>query len=120
MATTSRRAFLALLTLPLAATAVAAAFRPKEERPYALIFVTVWTPDKHPAGGVKLKIRRTDGKKGKWDGVSDRNGEYAQRVPAGAAEYLVTADIKSKGPKPEAKIKVTNDERVDLSLHLTE
>jgi hypothetical protein len=92
----------------------------KEEKPYALISGTVWAPDSRPAWGVKVKIRRADQNKAKWEAVSDRRGEFAVRVPAGAADYILTADLKTKGPKPEAKVHVENDERVDVSLHLTE
>ena len=35
----------------------------KSEKPYALIFGTVWGPDNHPVYGVRVKIRRTDDKK---------------------------------------------------------
>ena len=123
--TTSRRRLLpSLLLLLLAAAAslcLPAAASPKEEKAYALIFGTVWAPNNRPAYGVKVKIRRADQNKAKWELYSDHNGEFAQRVPAGAADYVVWADIKTKdGKKPETKVHVENDERVDISLHLTE
>jgi len=117
---TSRRALLAALALLLAGALASPAAGQKEKEPYALIFGTVWAPDSRPAWGVKVKVRRADQKKPKWEAVSDRRGEFAVRVPAGAADYVVTADLKTKGPKPEAKVHVENDERVDVSLHLTE
>lgn len=91
-------------------------------RNYALIFGTVWAPDGRPAHGVKVKIRRANEKKSRWELMSDRRGEFAQRVPAGKAEYVVWADIKvPKGKeKPQVTVKVENDERADISLHLTE
>jgi len=93
-----------------------------EEKPYALIFGTVWTADSRPAYGVKVKIRRADQNKAKWEAVSDRRGEFAVRVPAGRADYVLQADVKGpkNAPKPETKVHVDNDERVDVSLHLTE
>lgn len=130
---TTRRASLALFALLLAAAlclpapaapAPSPAPSPavKEDAAYALIFGTVWTADNQPAYGVKVKIRRADQGKGKWEAVSDHRGEFAVRVPAGAADYVLQADVKTKakGPKPEAKVHVDNDERVDVSLHLTE
>jgi hypothetical protein len=77
--------------------------------------------------GVKIKIRRSDQKKPKWELYSDHNGEFAQRVPAGKADYLVSADLKgfksADGLKlqagPEVTAHVQNDERVDIGLHLT-
>lgn len=89
---------------------------------YALIFGTVWGADERPVYGVPVKIRRADQKKAKWQIVSDHNGEFAQRVPAGKADYIVWADIKMpKGkPQPQATVHVEFDERIDMSLHLTE
>ena len=93
---------------------------------YALIFGTVWGPDNHPLFGVKVKIRRADQKKAKWELYSDHNGEFAQRVPPGPGDYLVWADLKGyKSPTGkelhqdgEVKVHVDNDERADLGLHL--
>src|SRR3954466_5416675 len=117
----SRRAAIITL-LMLLATASATSAAPPAEKPYALIFGTVWTADSHPAYGVKVKLRRADQKKAKWEAVSDHHGEFAIRVPAGAADYLLQADVKAakNAPKPEVKVHVNNDERVDVSLHLTE
>ena len=87
---------------------------------YALIYGTVWGPDGHPVGGVTVKIRKASEKKVKWELVSDRNGEFAQRVPAGAQDYIIQADIKvPKGQaKPEISVHIDDDERKDVSLHL--
>jgi len=97
------------------------------EKPYALIFGTAWGPDNLPVYGVKVKIRRADQKKAKWELYSDHHGEFAQRVPAGTADYVVWADLKgfksSDGSKlqagPELTVHVDNDERQDIGLHLT-
>jgi hypothetical protein len=53
--------------------------------------------------------------------VSDSHGEFAQRVPVGAEDYIIVADIKTpKGqPKPETTAHITNNERTDVGLHLT-
>jgi hypothetical protein len=95
---------------------------PKPGEPYALIFGTVWTKANQPASGIRIKIRRADKKKADWERVSDRRGEFAQRVPAGKAYYVVWADVKTpKGvEKPELTVQGENDERHDISLHLTE
>ena len=98
----------------------------RPDQPYALIFGTVWGPDNHPLYGVKVKIRRADQKKAHWELYSDHNGEFAQRVPPGPADYLVWADLKGyKSPAGkelhqdgEVKVHVDNDERQDLGLHL--
>jgi hypothetical protein len=96
------------------------------QKPYALIFGTVWGPDNRPLYGVKVKIRRADQKKAKWELFSDHSGEFAQRLPAGKADYLVWADLKSyksltgKQLKQDAEVPVhiDNDERADIGLHL--
>lgn len=93
----------------------------KPKHDYALIYGTVWDKDNHPVYGVPIKIRRADQKKAKWELVSDHQGEFAQRVPVGNADYLIWADIKvPKGQqKPETKAHIENNERIDVSLHLT-
>jgi hypothetical protein len=89
---------------------------------YALIFGTVWGPNDRPVGGVPIKIRRATDKKPKWELVSDNNGEFAQRVPAGTMDYIIQADIKTpKGqPKPEITVQISDNERRNVGLHLPE
>ena len=96
--------------------------------PYALIYGTVWDPDGHPLYGVTVKIRRADdnNKKVRWEVYSNHMGEFAQRVPAGKADYIVWADVKGyklpsgKKVKPgqEVTVHIDNDERADIGLHL--
>jgi hypothetical protein len=108
----------------------------KPLRDYALIFGTVWTPDMHAASGVPILIRRADEKKARWHLVSDRSGEFAQRVPPGKFDYVVSADLsKLKSPKPpkgqtkantelpakatpEVRVQINYDERADITLRL--
>jgi hypothetical protein len=93
--------------------------------PYALIFGTVWDAQNRPVYGVPVKIRRAGQNKAEWNLISDHRGEFAQRVPAGKADYVVKANLKPpKGNKdwkaPETTAHVENDERIDVGLHLTE
>ena len=98
----------------------------KPNEPYALIFGTVGGPDDHPVFGVKIKIRRVQDKNAKWELYSDHRGEFAQRISAGKADYVVSADVKnfkSVDGKPlhavqDVPVHVEGDERVDVSLHL--
>jgi hypothetical protein len=97
----------------------------KQEKPYALIFGTVWGPDERPVYGVKIKIRRDGEKKARWEQYSDHSGEFAQRVPAGKQDYVIWADLKglkSTTGHPlrgeEVKVHVDGDERADTGLHL--
>jgi len=95
-------------------------------KPYALIFGTVWGPDDRPVYGVKVKIRRAEQKHAKWELYSNHTGEFAQRLPAGQADYIVWADTKglktANGKKLESGAEVTvhiqGDERADIGLHL--
>ncbi len=107
-----------------------AAPTPKDkDKPYALIAGTVWGPDDRPVYGVTVKIRRaTDkAKKARWQLYSDHMGEFAQRVPAGEADYIIWADlkgVKSADGKPvrlvqPVTVHIYNDEREDTGLHLT-
>ncbi|HZC24846.1 MAG TPA: carboxypeptidase-like regulatory domain-containing protein [Candidatus Binatia bacterium] len=97
------------------------------EQPYALIAGTVWGPDDRPVYGVVVKIRRTKDKKPKWEVTSDHHGEFAQRVPPGEADYILTADVKhlkSADGRPlhlvqDVTVHVYQDEREDTGLHLT-
>ncbi len=106
----------------LLAAEPAAPPRDDPKKPYALLAGTVYAPDSRPAYGVKVKIRRAAEKKARWELYSDRRGEFAQRLPAGAADYVVWADLKGKKGQPvvEVKVHIENDERVDISLHLVE
>ena len=99
----------------------------KLKKDYSLIVGTVWGPDDLPVYGVKVKIRRSQDKKAKWELYSDHHGEFAQRLPVGKTDYLVTADLKDFKPndgKPlhqvqEVTVHIDRDERVDIGLHLT-
>jgi hypothetical protein len=118
--------WLALSHLNAAAQAVAAA--PKLPKPYALIYGTVWGPDHRPLYGVPVEIRRVGQKKPRWSLTSDHSGEFAQRVPAGRAEYTVSADLKHfkyldgkhLRVQQAVTVQIENDERADIGLHLME
>jgi hypothetical protein len=96
-------------------------------KPYALIFGTVWGPDGHALYAVKVKIRRADEKKVRWELYSNHTGEFAQRVPVGPGDYVVWADVKGYKspdgrhlqPGPEVKVHIDADERSDIGLHLS-
>jgi len=113
---------LSALLAPLAVRPAAPPARPDAPKPYALLFGTVYAPDDRPAYGVTVKIRRALEKKARWELFSDHHGEFAQRLPAGRADYVVWADVKGPKdrPRPEVKVHIENDERVDISLHLVE
>jgi hypothetical protein len=98
-------------------------------KPYALIAGTVWGPDDHPVYGVPVKIRRANdkAKKIRWEVYSNHMGEFAQRVPNGESDYILSADLKgfkTSDGRPlhlvkEVTVHIYNDEREDTGLHLT-
>ena len=122
----------ALLLIPAVSSRdslLAAQKSKKEDKPYAVIFGTVWGPDDRPIYGVTVHIRLSTDKpkKVRWEVFSDHHGEFAQRVPAGEADYILTADLKhAKFPdgKPlhlpkDVTVHIYNDEREDTGLHLS-
>ncbi len=118
--------FLAVIFLLSAFNSDATLFAQKS-KPYALIAGTVWGPDDRPVYGIKVKIRRAKDKKPKWEVYSDHNGEFAQRVPVGDSDYILTADlkgVKTKDGKPvhakDVTVHIFGDEREDTGVHLTE
>jgi hypothetical protein len=135
----STAACLALCALAALAYAQAADQEEKEkqkkaEKPYALIFGTAYGPDDRPLYGVKVTIHPPVKKKPRWELMSDHRGEFAQRVPPGPGDYLIhgEAEYAPLGPdgKPQmskkkklsgdTKVHIESQERLDVSLHLTE
>lgn len=118
---------LIVLLLPVVSShnCLLASSKPKG-KPYALIAGTVWGPDDHPVFGVMVRIRRPKDKKPKWELYSDHMGEFAQRVPAGESDYILSADLKglkTADGRPlrlvqEVTVHIYNDEREDTGLHL--
>jgi hypothetical protein len=108
-----------LLCLPALAAPAGSATAPA---PYALIFGTLWGPGQRPVYGVRMKLRRADEKKIRWEAVSDHRGEFAFRVPVVKADYVLVPDGKpSHGkPMPETSIHVEGDERIDIGVRLQE
>jgi hypothetical protein len=107
------------LILSLLVPAFAGGKKAKAE--YAVIVGTVWAGER-PAPGVPIEIRREGEKKKRWETTSDSRGEFAQRLPVGSADYVVTPKLKDKqaAEKAEVKVHIEKDERQDIALHLTE
>jgi hypothetical protein len=114
-------AMLAIALTSLTALGAAGTEKKKHIAPYALIFGTVWDAHNRTAPGVKIKIQRENDKKPKWQLYTDARGEFAQRLPAKKADYLVWAELKGhKGHVSETKVHIESDERQDIGLHLPE
>jgi hypothetical protein len=81
-----------------------------------IIFTTVFTDQGFTLPGARARVRRSDQKKFKWEGMSDRQGEVAFRVPPGT-EYELT--IEARGFKTETrKIDARDDNQADLTIRM--
>lgn len=131
---TERRARNWILALCVA-TLLGSAPAKKEDlrKHYALIFGTAYGPDDRPLYGVKIKIHPVEAKHPNWDLVSDHRGEFAQRVPPGPSDYVISgqAEIapmengqlklsKKKKLRAETRVHIDGEERHDIGLHLRE
>ena len=81
-----------------------------------VIFATVFTDQGFALTGARARVRRSDQKKFRWEGISDHQGEVAFRVPPGA-EYELT--IEARGFKTETrKIDAREDNQADLTMRM--
>ncbi len=81
-----------------------------------VIFATVFTDRGFALPDARARVRRSDQKKFRWEGMSDHQGEVAFRVPPGA-EYELT--IEARGFKPETrKIDAREDNQADLTIRM--
>jgi hypothetical protein len=75
---------------------------------------------------MKVKIRRAEDKKARWEIYSSRIGEFELRVPAGKQDYIIWADTKGYKlkngqrlqPGNEVTVHIESNERADTGLHL--
>lgn len=102
-----------------------------KEKAYGVLFGTAYGPDDHAMYGVRVIIRPQGRKKPSWELMSDHRGEFAQRVPPGPGDYVVTGDVeiiplvdgkpqKKKRLKGEAKVHLGGEEEQDFTLHMSE
>ena len=81
-----------------------------------VIFATVFNDRGFALPGARVRVRRSDEKKFRWEGTSDHQGELAFRVPQGA-EYEMT--IEARGFKPETrKVDAREDNQADLTIRM--
>ena len=103
-----------------------------KEKPYGLIFGTAYGPDDRPLYGVKITVRRQGKNRKTWELVSDHRGEFAQRVPTDASDYLIKGEAeyaptdaggkvqmsKKKKLRGETRVHIEGEERQDIGIHL--
>jgi hypothetical protein len=81
-----------------------------------VVFTTVFNDQGFAFPGARARVRRSDQKKFRWEGISDHQGEVAFRVPPGAEYELV---IEARGFKTETrKIDGREDNQADLTIRM--
>jgi hypothetical protein len=81
-----------------------------------VIFATVFSEKGFAMPGAKVRVRRTDESKFRWEAISDRRGELGLRVKQGA-EYELK--IEAHGFKPQTrKIDAREGNREDLTFQM--
>ena len=81
-----------------------------------VIFATVFTEQGFALPGARVRVRRTDERKFRWEAISDRRGEFGIRVKQGS-EYELK--IEARGFKPQMrKIDAREGNREDLTLQM--
>ena len=81
-----------------------------------VIFCTVFTDRGFALPGARARVRRADEKKFRWEALSDRQGEFAIRVPRGV-EYELA--VEARGFKPEIrKIDARDGNQMDLTIQM--
>jgi hypothetical protein len=81
-----------------------------------VIFATVFNDRGFTLTGARVRVRRSDEKKFRWEAASDHQGELAFRVPPGA-DYEMT--IEARGFKTQTrKIDTREDNQTDLTIRM--
>jgi hypothetical protein len=81
-----------------------------------VIFANVFTDQGFALPGVRVRVRRTDEKKFRWEAMSDRRGELAIRVPQDA-DYEMTVEVR--GYKIQTlKVDAKQGNRADLTIRM--
>ena len=108
-----------LMTTALLGCALLLGAADKNEPPHAVVAGTVFRESGFslPGATVTLTVKDAPKKAKKLQSVSDGRGEFAFRVPPGAATYVVRASLKGF-QAVEKEASVSGDERVEVTLVL--
>jgi Carboxypeptidase regulatory-like domain len=81
-----------------------------------VIFANVYTEHGFALPGAKVRVRRSDERKYRWEAISDARGEFGVRVKQGA-EYELT--IEARGFKPQTrKIDAHAGNREEMTIQM--
>ena len=81
-----------------------------------VIFASVFTEQGFALPGAKVRVRRTDEQKFRWEAISDRRGELGIRVKQGA-EYELTIEAHGFNPQTR-KIDAREGNHEDLTFQM--
>jgi Carboxypeptidase regulatory-like domain len=82
-----------------------------------LIIGTVFDPKGYAFAGVKLRIRRSNEKKNRWDSYTNSRGEFAVRVPQGS-DYEVVIHAKGFADQTRALDAKTGVSEARIVFHM--
>ena len=105
------------LTIPAARQAHAAGKKRPKAPAEAVLFGSVFQENGFLLRGARVVVWNTEQPKERKEALTDMQGEFAVRVPAGKARY--TVEVSAKGFATGQKtVEIEADERVDLSFQL--
>lgn len=114
------KCFVALILVVLCfqlATSALGEEKSKKSPAQAIIAGGVYDEAGYALRGIRVKIWREKERKPKWEAISDARGEFAVRVPAGRATYLVSTHSKEH-LNQEQQVEIYGHERVELVFRL--
>jgi hypothetical protein len=81
-----------------------------------VIFATVFSAQGFALPGARVRVRRADEKKFRWEAISDRRGELGIRVKQDAEYELI---VEARGFQPQTrKVDAREGNRADLTLQM--
>jgi hypothetical protein len=81
-----------------------------------VVFTTVFTNQGFALPGARVRIRRENDKKFRWEAISDRRGELAIRVPQDSDYELI---VEARGYKTQTqKVDAAEGNRADLTIRM--
>ena len=105
------------LTIPAARQAQASGKKKPKVAAEAILFGSVFQENGFLLRGARVVVWNAEQPKERKEALTDMQGEFAVRVPAGKARY--TVEVSAKGFAAGQKtVEIEADERVDLSFQL--
>lgn len=114
---TSRALWPVLLVIALTLGPAAQAKEKLKKPQQAILAGGIYDEAGFALAGIRIEVRRPGEKKAKWEAMSDARGEFAVRVPAGRATYVV-ATASKKHLNQEQTVEIVSHERAEVLFRL--